>query len=98
MTLTWAAKHEFTTDHNVAYTFKTRDGGRTRLLHYLKSEGGLAFFSPVTDSESTLTHSILRLYITAEHDDTVRVFQQCKFYGSWEKAPHECGKDCPLGV
>jgi hypothetical protein len=98
MTLAWASKFEFTTDANAAYKFKAQGGGWTPLLHYVKSEGGLAFFKPVEDNESTLTHSVLRMYITAEQDASVKEFKQCKFYGTWEKAPHVCGKDCPLGV
>ena len=97
MTLTWEVPHEFTTNANTAYKFKAQKGW-TPLLHFVKSEGGLAFFKPVDDTESTLTHSVLRLYITAEHDASVKVFTQCKFYGTWEKDSHVCGIECPLEV
>ena len=92
---------EFTTNPDTAYKFKGADGKWTQLLTFVKlgEMGGksVAFFKPETDHLSTLTKRVLQIFIGETDLSHYKTFTMCKFYGSWEKAPHICGKDCPLG-
>lgn len=88
-----------TTNHDTAYKFKA-DGKLTPFLHYLSEKGGMYVFKPVEDTESTNKVEVIHIYLAkAENLDQLnaKVYTQCKFYGSWELAPHICGQDCPLG-
>jgi hypothetical protein len=86
---------ELSTSHGVAYKFKDASGKWTPYLHYLSERGGHYVFAPVEPQEG-----VLSIFMAASQDlnaiDT-KVFTMCKFYGTWEPATHECGKDCPLG-
>jgi hypothetical protein len=87
---------DLTTDANIAYKLKMV-GKLTPLLSYVGFKKGFYVFKPETDNKSTLKEQVVELFLATE--DTVAtgtVFIQCKFYGEWEKAPHVCGKDCPL--
>jgi hypothetical protein len=93
-------KDELTTDTNVAFKIKVHVDGKTKwspLLSFTKVHGEYLFFKPVEDTLSTLTHEIIQVYLGSESClADAKKFIQCKFYGEWVKAPHVCGKDCPL--
>jgi uncharacterized membrane protein len=85
---------------NHAYKFKDGSGKWTPYLHFVKQSDNKLFFKPVDDTESTLDVEVISVFLTTVPDllaGEYKIFNQCKFYGTWQKAPHVCGKDCPLG-
>lgn len=85
-----------TQDSNVAYKFKTSDGRWSPLLHFVKETAtGYLIFKPVEDTKSTAKVDVVEIYVGVA-DMPMKVYNLCKFYGSWELAPHTCGNDCPL--
>lgn len=85
---------ELTTNSDTAYKFKDASGKWTPLLSYLSERSGHFVFRPVEP-----VAGVLHIFMAAAGDlDALnaKVFTMCKFYGSWEPAPHVCGKDCPL--
>jgi hypothetical protein len=91
---------ELTTNSDTAYKFKDASGKWTPLLHYVAKKKDTFVFKPVEDTQSTAKVAVISIFLAAEGDLqnlNAKVFTMCKFYGSWEPAPHVCGKDCPLG-
>jgi len=86
----------YVSNFSIAYKFKN-EGKWTPLLHFVKQDADLLVFKPVEDTESTDKIHVISLFVTTTADKTCKEFKMCQFYGTWEKAPHVCGTDCPLG-
>ena len=93
----------FSANPDVAYKFKAADGKWTQLLTFVRVKENsatvmhVAVFKPETDRLSTLKELVIQVFIGPVDLSQYRVFNMCKFYGTWERAPHVCGADCPLG-
>ena len=80
---------------NIAYKAKLADGRWSKLMEFQRlgemAGHAVAIFSALDPKEGTI-----EMYIGSADDSAYRRFVQCKFYGTWERSPHVCGKDCPL--
>ena len=81
----------------VAYKFLW-DGAWTPKLALLRSTDGkivLKLYDADDEEENTLS-----VWICNEDELDALKFKAlvcCKYYGTWEKATHVCGKNCPAG-